>query len=416
MCIPLLQLKLYSRSPTVAEVSIPARINDDYIAVAASIEDVQSDSIANGFANVWLHLFFVLFPVCSSILLYVCDPIQLLLGDKTWQKLEDHHNHPTIAALIQISVMFTMFVFMLDWLGFMFTIKGDFITYDRNAAFYLSVLTGLVIDTVAFVWVIIVLVISCHWDCKHMWLRWKNQQHECKAGSSEKIKKLMCTTMFAPLLCVANHFHYIALAWISDAIHAGSIAIAYFISFLIMYFIFRQFYARVALRPSKTQTEQEMAIMPPTDRKSTNPNSPPSKPCFNTQVVVIGLMFMGPLIIFYEAVVTILFLTLPIRKSLESSPTTIYTIYQGTGILIVALLTYSIILHPNPFSLSKAIERIALKLQIPERRSSWNRLSDEEKFALVVSSLYAKHEAADWKPESELLNSAELSIKVETEL
>ena len=382
---------------------------------------MQSDSIANGFANAWLHIFFVLFPICSAILLYVCDPIQLLLGDTTWQKLEDHHNHPTIAALIQISVVFTMFVFMLDWLGFMFTIKGDFITYDRNAAFYLSVLTGLVVDTIAFVWVMIVLATSCHWDCKHMWLKWKNPQHECKAGSSEKIKKLMCTTMFAPLLCVANHFHFIALAWISDAVHAGSMAIAYFMSFLIMYFVFRQFYARLALRLRKTQTDQEIDNMPLANHKSTVPHTPPSiKPCFNTQVVAIGLVFIGPLVIFYEAIVAILFMTLPIRKSLESSPTMIYTIYQGTGILIVALLTYSIILHPNPFSLTKAIERLALRLHIPERKSSWNRISVEEKCALVVSELYAKHEAGNWKSSStplpELLNGTELSIKIETEL
>ena len=378
---------------------------------------MESDSIASEFANAWLHLIFVLFPICSAILLYVCDPVQLLLGDKTWQKLEDHHNHPTIAALIQISVIFTMLVFMLDWFGFMYTIKGDFITYDRNAAFYLSVLTGLVVDTVAFVWVIIVIATSCHWDCKQFWLRWRRQEHQCKAGSSDKIKKLMSTIMFAPLMCVANHFHYIALAWISDAVHAGSIAIAYFTSFLIMYFVFRQFYARVALRPSKKR-DAESDDMPLTNGKSTDTHVH-LPPCFNTQVVAIGLMFMGPLIILYLAIIIILFMTLPIRKSLESSPTTIYTIYQGTGILIVALLTYNIILRPNPFSLAKVIEKIASEVHVSERGSArWNRLSVEEKGAIVVSELY--HVKRDnQKPAAlspELINSTEVSIKVETQL
>ena len=55
------------------------------------------------------------FSQSSTLLcLVLCDPVYLLLGEKVWTKLEDESNHPRIAALIQVSVLFTALVFMLD--------------------------------------------------------------------------------------------------------------------------------------------------------------------------------------------------------------------------------------------------------------------------------------------------------------
>ena len=396
-----LQLKLYAQATTFSHPATPARITDGYIAVAASRKEILADSVQTDFVKAWLHIAVIIFPIITGILLYVCDPIHLLLGDRMWQTLEDEHNHPTVASLIQISVEVTIYVFVLDWIGFVYTIRGNFIGAG-NSAFYLSVITGMIVDVAAFIWVMFVLATSCHWDCKNMWYRWKKQS--CPLESSKRIKKLLCTVMVAPILCIANHCHYIILAFISDPYHAGSITIAYGISFFLHYFIFRQFYVRIALQssakrnpiPKPTQNLEPVhhELYQVNSTSSTKPlqdqqlNYTSQKAPFLTHVIIVGLIFVAPLLIFYEAVIIVLFVMLPITKTIEDAPTRFYTLYQGTGILIVALLTYSIILHPNPFSLPKTINNVAKELNLPEKMPDWNRLCDEDKFARCVTALY----------------------------
>ena len=355
--------------------------------------------------------------------MYLCDPIHLLLGDLTWQKLEDQHSHPSIAALIQISAIFTVFVFMVDWLGFMATLMSDFLSPD-NSAFYLSVLTGLILDFVAFGWVMFVIATSCHWDCKNGLYQYFQGLRTCSANSSDGIKKLMTTIMIAPALCITNHLHYIILAAISDPFHAGSIGIAYFISLLLFYFIFRQFYARCTLQISSKQTNRspsfrgrgpegpQTAFPDLTTRAKIIPLKKSIKVPFNTQVVSFGLLTIGPLMMIYLAFVFVLFLSLPLTKTLEDSPSRIYTIYQGTGILIVALLTYNIVLRPSGFSITKAIERVARHLRVPYDIPNWRNLGDEEKIAYVVSRMY--YSVQDQKNNYPMEDSLSDSIKVET--
>lgn len=92
----------------------------------------------------------------------------------------------------------------------------------------------------------------------------------------------------------------------------------------------------------------------------------------------------------YESLLIVLFWALPIRKTLEDSPTRLYTTYQGTGILIVALLTYNIVLRPSPFSFAGAFDKLGKQLQIPQKLGrKWVRMGDEEKAAVVIRTLYS---------------------------
>lgn len=350
--------------------STPARITEAYTAVAVSREEIVADAFQTNFVKAWFHIAVVLFPIFTGVLVCICDPVHLLLGDKTWQKLEDEHNHPTVAALIQISVELTVFVFIVDVFGFINTLGSSTIIGSGNSSFYLSLVTGVIVDVAMFVWVMFVLVVSCHWDCRNLWYRWRNMS--CPRESSKQIKKLMCSTMIAPVICITNHCHYVILAFISDPFHAGSIGIAYGLSFFLHYFIFRQFYVLVA---SRTNLQEQSA------------KRRPQVALFRTQVVTIGLLFIAPLLIFYEGLIIALFVELPITKTVEDAPSRLYTIYQGTGILIVALLTYNIILHPNPFSLVKSINVVGRELHLPDKVANWCRLSDEEKFASIVTTL-----------------------------
>ncbi len=358
------QMKLYASTASISLEAAPLRISDDYIAIAASFEEINNDVLQSNFLKVWLHIFLILFPICTLFCLWLCDPVQLLLGDKVWTKLEDESNHPRVAALVQLSVLFTTFVFILDIMALVATVLGDFLVYNRHAAFYLSTVTGLIVDTAAFVWVMFVLIKSCHWDCKNFWYRWRKRQ-PCNKGESEKIKKLMSTIMVAPLLCFANHFHYIILALIADPFHTAGVIITYLITFAINYFLFQQFYNCVVFRsfhrrmgnerkvyalrtPSRSNifNRSQSASALPGTRKVKIERVP-----FNTQTVVFGLLILTPFIVLYEGIVIALFSSLPISKTIEDAPSRLYSIYQGTGILIVVLLTYNIVLAPKGFSL-----------------------------------------------------------------
>jgi len=350
---------------------------------------------------------------------YLCDPVQLLLGDQVWTKLEDESNHPRIAALIQVSVVFTAFVFMLDIMALFNTVLGDFLVFDRHAAFYLSALTGMIVDTIAFIWVMFVLIKSCHWDCKNFWYRWKNRQ-PCNKGESERIKKLMSTIMVAPVACIANHIHYIILALIADPFHAAGIILTYLISLALFYFLFRQFYSYIVFRSyhRKMANERKVyAIRIPSRQnlldRDTSPNKSLRKTVkiervpFNTQTVVFGLMILAPLILIYEGIVIALFVSLPISKTIEDAPSRVYSVYQGTGILIVGLLTYNIVLAPKGFSTPKAFEQMAKHIELPQKIKNWNLLTDEEKCANVCSSIL--HELVEYK---EMKESLERSLEL----
>ena len=399
------QIKLYATTTSTFVTATPQRISDSYIAIAASLEEINADTLQSTFLKVWLHVFLVLFPIGTLLCLLLCDPIYILLGDKVWIKLEDESNHATVAALVQVSVLFTVLVFMLDIMAFVSTVTGDFLVYDKHAAFYLTTVTGMIVDTMAFIWVMFVLVKSCHWDCKNFWYRWKKRQ-PCNRGESEKIKKLMSTIMVAPVICFINHIHYIILALIADPFHAGGIIITYLVSFGLHYFLFRQFYNCIVFRSYRRKKEANEKRVFALRVSKANLFSDPNEPVrnsstakmfpkrikvkrvpFNTQTVVFGLMILAPLILLYEGIIIALFVSLPISKTIEDAPSRLYSIYQGTGILIVALLTYNILLAPRGFSISKAVDHVAKQIGLPGQIRSWNMLGDEEKFSNVVTTL-----------------------------
>lgn len=63
--------------------------------------------------------------------------------------------------------------------------------------------------------------------------------------------------------------------------------------------------------------------------------------------------------------------SLPMTKSIEDAPSRLYTLYQGTGLLIVSLLAYNILLNPASFSIPKTLERLAKRLHLPESINYW---------------------------------------------
>ena len=377
--------------------SDPQRISDTYTAVAASQDEIQSDQFQSKFVQIWLHIVFILFPIATVILVYTCDPVQLLLGDKTWKNLCNERNHPRIAAMIQISVVFTLYVFALDSFAFVYTLNSDLHSKSSHTGFYLTTVTGVVVDLVAILLVTFTLITSCHWECCNV-LRGKI----CKPVNP---KKLLVSITFSPLLCVANHVPYVILSFISDPYHAGSVAMGYFITGLLFYRVYQRFYSQVVLRTSSRLKEvpypisPDLVHCPDNDTCRRNGRVP-----FNTQVLLLSLIVVSPLLVLYESILIVLLRALPITQHLDDFPTRLYTIYQGSGILTVALLTYAIVLSPSPSSLIGALDKLGKQLKIPEKLGrKWVRMGDEEKAAVVIRTLYEMG-SSESKVEDKLLN------------
>lgn len=368
------------------------------------MKEIKRNELISDFIKIWLHITLALFPLGTWLMLYICDPLHLLLGDHTWQKLEDEQTHGTIAALIQISIMFTTYVFILDWIALGATITNDLISYKTHSTFYLTTVTGMFIDTGAFLWVLFVLSKMFHWNClyytkpKH----WNNPNSKHLLKKCDHIKKLLTATLIAPFLCIANHFYYIILAFLSDPFHAGFISIGHGISFLLYYFVFKQFYNRIVLQINRRRTSQEKEKHCVNIIAASNPDLRNGfcdggelqlrrpkirrkilRVPFNVLVVVLGLFIIGPLLVFYEAMIIALLVNLPLSKLMEDAPSCLYALYQGTGILTVALLTYSIILQPASFSFTGMVEKMAKELRIQDHYPKWSKFSNEEKVANV---------------------------------
>ena len=71
------------------------------------------------------------------------------------------------------------------------------------------------------------------------------------------------------------------------------------------------------------------------------------------------------------------------------------------GLIIVVLLTYSIVLNPSPFSLTKAAEKIGKDLHLPRHYPNWHKFTDEEKFACLVTYVLRHREDLAPSPEPE---------------
>ena len=64
----------------------------------------------------------------------------------------------------------------------------------------------------------------------------------------------------------------------------------------------------------------------------------------------------------------------------------------------MALLTYSIVLHPSAFSIPRLVNKFAKQTHLADRILNWNRLGDEEKCAIVLKNVF--HVTVDCDNES----------------
>ena len=148
---------------------------------------------------------------------------------------------------------------------------------------------GFLIDVSALIWVLFILITSCHWNIREM-----IRGNFCGSTATKTFHNLLISVTVSPLLCSANHLPYVALSYVSDPYHAGSVTMGYFITFLLFYFMFGQFYSFLALRiASKSKDISLSANVDIVNVADGDVDRRKVRAPFNTQVVSLSLSMCG---------------------------------------------------------------------------------------------------------------------------
>ena len=133
---------------------------------------------------------------------------------------------------------------------------------------------------------------------------------------------LLSFMIVGPTISTITHIPYIAIAYLDDGNHAGSIFIYYTIILSITYSI-----SWISLHPLKSLLLKHKNKLPP-----------------KTVGIIGGLGIAGAvLLIFFVFVISVYFVLIPINKSISDAPNRLVGIYQSGGFLIATFIVYKLI-------------------------------------------------------------------------
>ena len=161
---------------------------------------------------------------------------------------------------------------------------------------------------------------------------------------------LMILFGIAPLLCLASHTHYIAIAWITDPVYSGSIGIYYGIFIFVWFFLLKQTHVKY---------------------------------CFGKTVTQMSIAWLA--IIAFQVLISVFFVHIPIKHSIENTPTFLYAFISGTGALLLFLIAYKVIQDPRgTLSISEAIA------QLMHKQGQLNTLEQLKRVVELVKQVIVK--------------------------
>ena len=175
----------------------------------------------------------------------------------------------------------------------------------------------------------------------------------------------------APLLCLASHVHYIAIAWITDPVYSGAIGIYYGIVIFMQFFLLKQAYANNCRKQMVCQM------------------------C-STWLAING----------FQVLITVFFVYIPIKHSIENTPTFLYAFISGSGVLLLLLIAYKVIHDPRgTLSISGTIQNVFHKIKDKDvcdmGNKAWKKLDEEEKLAELMYRHFGIEEMCPPQPERE---------------
>ena len=330
--------------------SAKPRIDNTYAAVAVKLntlhEMLDQDPFLDGNTPQLLYCFQFLFPplVCLLAVLYICWSYKSI-GKYAEKQSRHTSGWATISAYAVMCWTFVAYVIALDIAAVAYRDNhvmptSEFFTTTDDNLLYQYPLMPAVWDVLALLFIIALATIIA--------LSKRRQIAESDI--------YFCVMLFgiAPLLSLASHAHYIAFAWITDPVYSGSIGIYYGILIFMWFFLLKQAYTENCLR-------------------------------------ACGQMFiMWLTIIAFQILITVFFVYIPIKHSIENTPTFLYAFISGTGVLLLLLIAYKVIHDPRgTLSVSGTVQSIFHTIKdrpnnCGMNNDAWTRLDDEEKLAELM--------------------------------
>ena len=342
--------------------SAKPRIDNTYVAVAVKLntlhEMLDQDPFLDGNTPQLLYCFQFLFPplVCLLAVLYICWSYKSI--GKYAEKQSRHINGwATISAYAVMCWTFVAYVIALDIAAVAYRdhnvmpTSEFFTTTDDNLLYQYPLMLLAVWDVIALLQILLFTILYYTIITVSKILNWEDILRE------EKIYFLMILFGIGPLLCLASHTHYIAIAWITDPVYSGAIGIYYGILIFMWFYLLKQ-----------TYTE-------------------------NFLLRVLQMIVAWLTIIAFQVLITFFFVYIPIKHSIENTPTFLYAFISGTGILLLLLIAYKVIHDPRgTLSISGTVQNILQKMENKNLKlrnvKDWDDLDEEEKFTELVYTHY----------------------------
>ena len=202
----------------------------------------------------------------------------------------------------------------------------------------------------------------------------------CCNDCDEHIFLLLKLTGVVPVLVLAAHAHYIIIAWITDSVYATGIGINYAIFYVIHL---------VMLKESCKRTKQCYDSLPECLK------------IFCIPIIGLPTAAVWFVSLSFQVLVIVFFVYIPINHSIEDAPSSLLTIIQGTGAVLLGLIAWKVVIDPRgndappqqkvetlDLSIISGALRMAIKNNDPNHKlhsdSKWANFNDEEKLAEVL--------------------------------
>ena len=263
-----------------------------------------------------------------------------------------HDNWGTTTAYAFMCCTFLMYVVALDGVAVGFRDhhvmpNSEIYSSAEDNLLYQYPLVLLVLDFITIPYIIVAAIIV---GCMYKKKKFQPQV------DAKKIAFYFFLILFgiAPLICLASHAHYIAIAWITDPVYSGAIGIYYGITIFMQFFLLKQAYANNC----RKKTVAQMCL---------------------TWLAING----------FQVLITVFFVYIPIKHSIENTPTFLYAFISGAGVLLLLLIAYKVIHDPRgTLSISGTIQNVFHKIKDKNvcnmGNDRWKNLDDEEKLAELM--------------------------------
>ena len=387
-----LQLKAY-----LQEQSITAHVDDSY--AASAINRATFDKTIKRYGNdrnynsvVFSLVYPVMMPisllgiVVPLIMLYVCThKHKFVYTSGRLQRTRFRKLHRQVRAgiisLTIISFAWLLVILAMDMASIRYTeiLPNRFPNHtleiypdpedggDDIFYYYLSMLYYLphtlfaydILFSVAYIAIIIVAIVS-HF-C---------QDDEQQTEHDDRIYHVLALTVICPILSLLTHLPFIAIAYLNDANHAGSIFIFFTIVTIVQFLILElSFISCFKLLENTSQVSK------------TNLSCNPSIKCFLVVLVVVVCLFFY----FLLAISGCYFYYLPIVQSISRSSNQVIAIYQTILIFIGAFILYKTIFKKTD-PLVKALNQKEVGNMISKSATEeWEASNDRDKLISFYS-------------------------------